>query len=839
MAVLARASFGYLLRHPWQLVPALVGVCIGVAVMVAVDLAVDSARRAFELSMDAVNGEATHQLVGGPGGIDETVYVQLRVTEGITGIAPVVEAHVVAAGMTLTLLGLDPLAESGFRAWAAPGTLNEGIERVRALLTEPGTVLVSGRTARMLGVGRGDRFTLQANGRDVEARVAGLLSAEAGGEDARLDGLLVADIATAQEWLAMHGRLSRMDVRLPRVPAAALDRLTAALPPGVQLLEAEGRTRATAEMTAAFTTNLTAMSLLAMLVGVFLIYNSIGFAVVQRRTVFGYLRALGVTRGGLLALVLGEAIVLGAAGAALGLGAGFWLGERLLALVSRSINDLYFVVNVTSVTLDPGSLAKGFGAGVAATLLAALVPATEAAGVPPRLAMTRAALEAGTVRALPWLALAGLVAAALAMLLLGLTERSLVAGLAALFLLVTGLALCIPAAVRLVARAATPVGALLGGAPGRLAVAGIGASLSRTAVAIVALGVAVSATVGVSVMVDSFRESVRAWIDGTLRSDVYVGVDRGTLDPALARDLVEVPGIEAWSTSRNVTLEGAAGRVALTALELPPGSFAGIRLRDTDPSATRQAFEERGAVLVSDSYAYRHGVAPGDSVLLPTAQGERRFPVAAVYQSYDAELDSLLMSRRTYDVFWDDPGIDSLGLRLEPGADVGATIDALRALAAGRQALVIRSNAEIRQLSMDIFDRTFVITDVLYWLALGVALVGLLAALLALQLERARELATLRALGMTPGELGAMVIVQSGCIGLLAGLAALPLGVLMAWLLVDVINRRAFGWQMELAVGPKALALALGLALTAAVAAALYPARRAARASPARAMREE
>src|SRR5690606_37299756 len=157
------------------------------------------------------------------------------------------------------------------------------------------------------------------------------------------------------------------------------------------------------------------------------------------RTVFGYLRALGVTRGGLLALVLGEAIVLGAAGAALGLGAGFWLGERLLALVSGSINDLYFVVNVTSVTLDPGSLAKGFGAGVAATLLAALVPATEAAGVPPRLAMTRAALEAGTVRALPWLALAGLVAAALAMLLLGLTERSLVSALEAPLLLVLGL----------------------------------------------------------------------------------------------------------------------------------------------------------------------------------------------------------------------------------------------------------------------------------------------------------------------------------------------------------------------------------------------------------------
>ncbi|HEX7062030.1 MAG TPA: FtsX-like permease family protein [Woeseiaceae bacterium] len=839
MAILARASFGWLLRHPWQLVPALAGVCIGVAVMVAVDLAVDSAGRAFELSMDAVNGQATHQVVGGPAGLDEDLYVELRVAQGLQDLAPVVEGFASADNVTLTLLGVDPLAEGEFRDYASPDSVAQAFGRLRQLLTGPGAVLLSARTAATLGVADGETFTIVVNGRELAARVAGFVSDDAGEADPRLDGLLITDIATAQEWLDRRGRLSRIDVRLAAGDAGARERLAAALPPDARLIEAAGRTRSMADMTHAFTTNLTAMSLLAMLVGVFLIYNSIGFAVLQRRSIFGTLRALGVTRRGLLGLVLGEAAVLGVIGAAAGVAAGVALGERLLALVARTINDLYFVVNVTAVTADPVSLAKGFAAGVAATLLAAALPVAEAAAVPPRLAMARAALEARARRMLPWLAVGGLVAAALAGLLLELSGRSLPAGLAALFLLVIGLALCIPYAVRWIAYFATPLGALAGGPAGRLAVAGIGASLSRTAVAIVALAVAISATVGVSVMIDSFRGAVREWVENTLRSDVYVGVDRGSLDPALVRELVQLPGIAAWSTSRNVTLETSAGRTGLTVLHLPPDSFAGIALRDADTAAVQQAFEDDGAVLASDSYAWRHGVAPGDSVPLPTANGVRRFQVAAIYQSYDSDLDSLLMSRRTYEIFWDDPTIDSLGLRLAPGVSVAAIVDELRRASAGRQALLVRSNREIRDRSMEIFERTFVITDVLYWLALGVAIVGMLAALLALQLERARELAILRALGVTPGELAAMVIGQGGCIGLLCGLAALPLGLLMASLLVEVINRRAFGWVLDLSVEPRALGVAVALALAAAIVAALYPARRAARASPALAMRED
>ena len=198
-----------------------------------------------------------------------------------------------------------------------------------------------------------------------------------------------------------------------------------------------------------------------------------------------------------------------------------------------------------------------------------------------------------------------------------------------------------------------------------------------------------------------------------------------------------------------------------------------------------------------------------------------------------------MMSRATYDRHFNDDGVDTLGLYLEDGVDADEIVAQVKALSAGRQSIRVDSNQRIRELSLEIFDQTFVITNVLYWLAMGVAFIGILSAMLALQLERARELATLRALGMTPRQVGNMIAMQSGGIGLLSGLAAIPLGVVMAYVLIAVINRRAFGWQIDMAVAPGILVTSLVFAVLTALLAGVYPARRAARSEPALAMREE
>ncbi len=833
MRTLRRASVGYLWRHPWQLLLALLGIVTGVAVIVAVDLANASSQRAFELSMDAVTGSATHQVVGGPGGLADATYVALRVEHGVGRLAPVVESYADVDGRTLRLLGVDPLAEGEFRDYTQPdATGADGRAVLATLLTVPGSVLLSADAAAAFGLADGDAFTLEVDGMRRDAQVAGTLPDGAG-----LRNLLVADIATAREWLGRGGRLTRIDVRLE--DAGEVERLRDLLPPGVQLLDAPGRTRSVAELSRAFTVNLTAMSLLALLIGVFLIYNSISFAVLQRRELIATLRALGLTRGQAMRLVLGEALALGASGAVLGLAAGAWLGDELLALVSRSINDLYFRVTVSSVSLDALTLFKGLAAGRLATLVAGASPAAEAAGYAPRLGQARATLEARAGRLLPRLTVAGGVLALATLPVLLLSGKALVAGLAALFMAVLGLALTIPALVRLLVTGLAGLAGSLFGGMARYTVAGIGAQLSRTGVAIVALAVAVSATVGVSTMVGSFRAAVGDWLDGTLQSDLYVNAVRGSLAPERVDELVAVDGIEYWSSSRRAWLENERGRTRLIVLRMAPRSYAGTELLDASPEEVWPAFENQGAVLVSESYAFANDVAAGDSLRLPTDRGERAFRVAATFRSYDANPEAVIMSRSIYDLFFDDDRVDGLGLYLADGADADAVAAALGRVAGGRQSLEIRSNAELRSLSLDIFDRTFVITDVLYWLAVGVAIVGTLAAMLALQLERARELATLRALGVTRLQLGSMVTLQSGLIGAFAGIAALPLGLLMAVLLIDVINRRAFGWSMAVEIEPGVLGFALALAAGAALLAGLYPAWRAGRSDPALAMRED
>jgi len=842
MPVLYRASLGYLLRHPWQLALALLGICIGVAGIVAVDLANESSRKAFTLSMDTVTGEATHQIIGGPNGVEENLYARLRLDAGIRSIAPVVEGYVEVNDTTIRVLGVDLFAERQMRSFtfdveSAPAGTDLSAEALFSrILADPGAVLMSQQTADALGLQAGDTFTVSDGGKIFQASLPGLLGS---GNSSALNQLMVVDIAVAQTWLSHFGWLSRIDVRIPAGDSALQAKLKNLLPPGTQLLNAAGRTRSLTEMSAAFMTNLTAMSLLALLVGIFLIYNSVSFAVLQRRGLIGVLRALGVTRRQVFSLILTEGAALGLVGAAMGVMLGIWLGEHLLVLVSRSINDLYFRVNVTEVTVNSYSISKGLIAGLGATLVAAAVPATEAASYQPRLALTRSVLEHRTGKLLPVIAIAGSGIGMLAILLLYVSGSNLVAGLTAVFMLILGFALCVPLAVRTTTSILEPLAAKLGGTPARLAVSGIGANLSRTGVAIVALAVAVSATIGVSVMVNSFRGSVSAWLDRTLLSDIYLSAPHGGLDHDLIEDLVRAPGVEAYRSIRRVWLENQAGRTRIFAVQMAPGSNAGMEILDADPELVWRAFEEEGAVLVSEPYAYRNAVAAGDTIKLMTRFGEQDFPVAATWQSYDVNAGAVLMSRRTYDRFWNDPKIDSIGLYTSPGTNINDLMQQLTSISAGRQQIFMRSNREIRDLSLQIFDRTFIITDVLYWLATGVALIGILGAMLALQMERGRELAILRALGMTPVQLGGMVTMQSAAIGLLSGLAAVPLGLVMAWVLIEVINRRAFGWQMDILVSPQVLLAAVSFSVGAALLAGLYPAYRAAISQPALAMREE
>jgi putative ABC transport system permease protein len=844
------ASLRHFLRQPAQLALALVALAAGVATIVAVNIATASSRRAFELSMRAVNGPATQVITGGPRGLDEKLYAQLFTDPPLSSgpqpvYAPEVTGYVTVAGRVMQLVGIDPFASAAIggpsEAMTAGAAGGDTLTGLRQWFLDPGSVVLAADTARQLGLRVGEPLTVDIGGVSRRATLIGLLRGGAG--DATL---MLTDIAQAQEWLGMAGRLTRIDVRMPHGPAAgtALAALRHGLPPGAQLEQAAGQVRETLDMTSAFSTNLTAMSLLALLVSALLIYGAVSFTVVQRRRNIAVLRAIGATRREILTIVLSEAAALGAAGAGLGILLGLAVGHGLVHLVSQTVNDLYYVVAVRQVALPAWTLFEALGAGVGTALIASLLPALEAAGSVPQLGLRRSVLEGRAALAaarLSWVSVAFGVAACG---LIAGSSRSVFAGFAALFMLLLGVAALTPSVLRALARLASR--SLAGStAVGRLALEDIAASLSRTGIAVAALGMAVAAMIGVSIMVESFRVSLRDWLTQTMRADIYIaapgpgaGSPERRIDPAVLDALVATPGVADHSASRSVVVRSSLGDISLDALHLAPGSYAGIDVTAGDPRTVWTAYD-RGALLLSDSLAWRLHLRPGDRLSLTTASGPREFPIAAIYHEYGSGLGSAMMSIDVYRRLWHDDDITALGLYLVPGVMAAAEIPRLQAAAGGRQALLIRSNADIRSMSLAIFDRTFIITRVLYWLAAGIAAVGLVSALLAWELDRKRELSVLRALGLTPRGAATLVVAQTVFMGGAALLAAIPAGLIIAVVLTKVVDRRAFGWHIGMHLRGAQFLNALALTLAAALLAGLYPAWRAAVGGIAAEMREE
>jgi putative ABC transport system permease protein len=825
-----------------------VGVALGVAVVLSIDLATESARTGFRISAETVSGRATHQIVSDVAPVDDRLVARLRTELGLRESAPIVEGFASSprlAGQALRILGIDPFSEGPFRPFVVGGGL--GVD-VAEFVTTPRAVVMSAVTAGRAGVGLGDTLPVLVDGEARGLPVLGIVDPADRLQRSGLADVLLMDVSGAQEVLGLVGGLTRVDLRLPDSEAgeALADRVREMLEPGETLVTSGTRTDAMSGMIDAFDVNLTALSLLALIFGMFLIYNSVTFSVVQRRELLGRLRVIGVTRPEILRMILAEAAWVGAAGSAIGLGVGVVLARGLVRLVTRTINDLYFAVSVESMPVEPLLLLKAAALGLGATLLAALPPALEAAGARPRIAALRSVVESRARRLVPRAALVGAASAVLGWSVLAWSGRSLGIGFAGLFLVIAGLALATPAGALLLLRLLRPPLQALGGTLGLMAQRGVVGALSRTAPAIAALVVAVSVTVGLGVMIQSFRGTLERWLDGTLRADVYVSLPgptasraSGTLWPELIETFVSHPEVVGHSTYRGVDILEERGGYRLVALDLDPRGEEVFDFLDGDADRVMPRFRAGEGVIVSEPFAYRRALARGDRVEVPTPSGPQSLEVLGVFYDYGSDQGALMMSRGLYDRFWDDEGITSLALFMAPGADSEAVVrDLLAGVPPGRT-VIARTNDTLRAASLEVFDRTFRVTAVLRLLAFIVAFVGVLSALMALELERSRELGVLRAWGLTPGQLGGLVVTQTGLMGLVSGVLAVPMGVVLSIVMIFVINKRAFGWTLQMEVGGDVLAQAIGLALVGALLAGVYPAWRMARTRPAVALRGE
>ncbi len=839
-----------LLREKTRTALTILGIAVGVAVVVAIQLANQSALRAFRESVDAIAGRANHQIVGATGPLDERVLLGLRPLwdEGVR-FAPVidVEGMLEPSQQPVRILAVDLLSDLHFRdyryARIDTGAKHESLGDYFALF-QSDAVILPAPFAREHGLRIGSRLNVSALGRRASLVVRGLLEAE-GPATAFNGNIVVCDIATAQRHLGMMGRLSRIDLLIPEDrEQRVLSRI--ALPPGARIERPSRRNERVEKMLRAFRVNLFALAGVALLVGMFLVYNTVLISILRRRRDVGVLKTVGTAPRQIFGAFLAEGLVFGLAGSVLGIALGYGLASGILRAVGRTINTLYVTSQPEAIVLTPGTIAIGVAVGTILSLLSALQPALEASRVRPT-AMIRAGLQQRVMRPrrLAGLSVLFFIAAALISRLPPVGGIA-VAGYVAVLCVVAGFSLLAPAIVRTTSRLASPLLDRTFGIVGRLAAASLPASLRRTSVASAALSLATGMMVAVALMVGSFRETVRIWVDQTVSSDLWLRPAKGLANaqvalfpPIVGDELSKVEFLEAIDRVRGrdivygdtiISVGSGEFEVAARYGDLPmiaPRSSA---------AALREALRRNG-VVVSESFALKFGKRVGDAITLPGHATP--FPITGVYRDYSNDRGVVVMDRALFVRTFDDRNINTIVVYLKRGVDPNYARRELERRFGPRFGAFVVMNGEIKAEVMKIFDQTFLITYALLGVAIVVAVLGIINTLSALILERTRELALLRVSGLSSGELRTMIVLESTLLGIASTVAGLVMGYVLSWILIYVINRQSFGWTIDFHTPAALIAASLAVTLLASALAGLVPARMARRIDIASAMKTE
>jgi len=867
---MASTLFGRLILRPMRAnllrtALSILGVALGVAVMLAIQLANQGSLRSFSAALDAVSGKAALEITCPPLGVEERLFAEMGWLRRHGIATPVIEADVMArlsGGMEmLHVIGIDALRDPALRDYAVGGqATTTGMELI-AFLSAPETMLVTRSFAGKHGLKAGQSFEIIIGDRTQVMKVVGIIGGDETGGKMRsalaTHSIGIMDIANAQLVLGRMGRVDRIEVRLH--DDVAVDKAEAemrqSLPAGLTLQRPQRRSAAVEKMLAAFHFNLTMLSGIALVVGLFLIYNTVSVAVMTRRGEIGMLRTLGTTRGQVLRLFLGEALVLGLAGAVLGVPLAKLMAEGAIALTSTTVDTLYVATAAQVPALTLVHWLAGLGIAVPLSLMAAALPALEAARVPPVEAVR------GSGRREPSAVLVGVdiswpAAARSRLPLQGalLPIIFMIAGYIAAqqqpvlelplwgyvsaFCAILAATFAVPLALGFIARVMRPLLVRMFGIEGRLATSQIRASTQRLSISVAALTVALALTVAIAVMVGSFRQTVLYWVDQTMGADLYVRPGtppRSQSPPTFSEETIRIlrahPAVLAFDGYRAMDLP-FKDRV----VKLGTGDFD-VQLRHGrialktagDAKAMLRAAKEHGEVFVSESFALRFRMREGDAITLPTPRGERQFRIAAQFYDYSNDSGTITMDQSLFETWFGESRPTHIAMYLNPGSDAEAVRAEMMQRLNGRGFVAIFTNAGLRAEVLRIFDATFAITWALEIIAVLVAMAGVAATMLTLVLERREEIRLLRIAGADVGQVRRTIVLESGILGVVSQGLGFIVGVLLSLVLIHVVNPQSFGWSIQFHTPWTFLIGSSVLTVMATMVAGLYPAWRATR----------
>ena len=848
----------------------ILSVALGVSVYLAIQIANHSANESFATSIDLVAGKANLEVRSPGGSFDETLLPKLTGVKGVKAVTPLVEGYATLPaypGEYLQILGVDVFTNLPFATFAVGGQKPEDAVKLNldAWLGDPQAIAITDEFARIHGLKVGDTLRLQVNGKEAPLTVRFLIrltDTVAGKGNSRVAAM---DIGWAQEFLGKRGKLSSIQILLdqPRDADPMAASLSKFAPADVTIAAPGQRSGQVQRMLSSFELNLGALSLVSLLVGMFLIYNTIAASVVRRRVETGILRAIGVTRVEVQCLFMAEALLFGVIGVLAGIVGGALLARFLLGReIAKVIRTLYQLVSVDHYSLSPLLLGSAFFFGLGSVLAAAWLPAWEGARADPVSALSLglgSTQEKSRLHTPRWLA-AGVLGLGLAVVcsLLALSTGPAWLGFGSAFFILIGFAFMAPA---LTQAGSWLVNALLlradrkdaAGSPSlrdssvvlvRLAAQNLSRSLYRNAVIVAALMAAIAMTVGISIMIHAFRRTVEVWIDRAIVADIFMTpaanetLGNGAFFP---NDVLEgirrEPAVRTVDTVREIGVNIRGDRISLAVVDGDnQDRLAFVGGHDKEK---QKAFYQEDHILVSEPFVHRYHVKDGDKLSIPTPDGVKAFTIAGVYYDYARDSGVIAMTRQSFINHWHDDRVMSLAIYLKDPAQLDAVADGIRTRYNGAGQFLIFSNRAIREKVFEIFGQTFRITGVLRGIAVVVAVVGIFLTLTTLVTEREREIGVLRAIGASRGQIQGVVLVESTLIGLLASVLGVVAGLALSLVLTFVINKAFFGWTIQLSFPWVTVLLTPLWIVLAALAAGWLPALRAGRVPIAAAVRAE
>ena len=840
------------LRDPFRMIITILGVAIGVAVFLSIQLANRQTLRSFEESVDLVLGRADAIVHAEGMAFDEKYFQELSRVRELVKSYPVIEGYGVElkTGQVVEILGTDLLQDSGIRDFSIK-TLEKDLKGLLPIIMDPKGIVLPEKFIPGTNFKPGDKINFLINGIEKTFNVNAIL--ENKGLARALNGnFALMDIAAAQWAFGRIGKLDRIDIEFKRKEnfESIREKISEVLPGFLRVDRPERKNRQVEKMLRAFQYNLTALSFVALIVALYLIYNMVALSVVRRRAEIGTLRAIGATPLLVASIFFIEAGIIGVAGSVIGVWLGKYLAQFSLDAVSITVNNLYTPSYVTEVEFHWLQSWPYLLLGVGLSLVSALIPAIDASRTSPTTVMRRGSYDLKifrgdrrlTILAITSFAMAGIFS------LLPPIGGFPYFGFLAVFLVIMGLSFLSPSALLAGRDLLRGICKKYFGGEGFLASMNLSQNIGRNSLAISSLAIAFMMIISMSIMVHSFRQTVIVWIGQTLKADLFVRVAGGrdidyqyTLPGDRVEDIRKISGVAAVDLFRAQDISYNDKPAVLGSGDFEALSRYGNLVIKSGPTAQELFAQMVGQdrAIISESFALKHEVGVGDSLFMETPNGSAKLQVVAVYYDYSRERGYIIIDRSIFIKYYGDTDVNSFVIYLSNKNEIENVRQELLKTLGADYNLVIRSNPELKKNVLEIFDKTFAITYSLEIIAGGVALLGLFNTLIALILERKREIGIIRFIGGFQDQVKRMVLIESGILGFIGSIMGVAAGGVVSYILIFVINKQSFGWTIQIHFPYIFVLLSLILFWVVSLIAGLYPARLAVRLNPKEAVRVE